>query len=80
MAKEFTMPKLGHLMEEATVVSWKKTAGDSVEKGEIILEIEAEKGILEAECSLSGTLCEILVAEGQTVPVGTPLALIEEVR
>ena len=80
MAKEFTMPKLGHLMEEATVVSWKKIAGDSVEKGEIILEIEAEKGILEAECSLSGTLCEILVAEGQTVPVGTPLALIEEAR
>ena len=74
---EFTMPKLGHLMEEGTVVSWKKAIGDKVEKGEIILEVEMDKATAEVESNLSGTLTKILVEQDKTVPVGEPLAIIE---
>ena len=77
MATEFTMPKLGHLMEEGTVINWKKTVGESVEKGEIILEVEMDKATMEVESNLSGTLTKILVEEGQTAPVNAPLAMIE---
>ena len=61
MAPEFTMPKLGHLMEEGTVLAWKKMVGDAVEKGEILLEIEMDKATMEVESNLSGTLQEILI-------------------
>jgi len=78
MAVEFTMPKLGHLMEEGTVVSWRKKVGDSVEEGEIILEVETEKAVLEVESNMSGVLLKILVEEEETVEVGTPLAVLGE--
>ncbi|RKZ71465.1 MAG: biotin attachment protein [Gammaproteobacteria bacterium] len=77
MATEFTMPKLGHLMEEGTVVSWEKDIGETIEKGEILLEIEMDKATMEVESSVSGTVMEILVQEGEVVPVGAPLAIIE---
>ena len=77
MATEFTMPKLGHLMEEGTVINWKKTVGESVEKGEILLEVEMDKATMEVESNLSGMITKILVEEGQTVPVNAPLAMIE---
>ena len=77
MATEFTMPKLGHLMEEGTVINWKKTVGESVEKGEILLEVEMDKATMEVESNLSGLITKILVEEGQTVPVNAPLAMIE---
>jgi len=77
MLRDFTMPKLGHLMEEGTIVAWKKRVGDRVVQGEILLEVESEKGILGAESDTSGTLAEILVPEGRTVAVGTPIARIE---
>ena len=78
MATEFTMPKLGHLMEEGTVLSWRKMVGDTIKKGEILLEIEMDKATMEVESNLSGTMVEILVEEGQTVPVNAPLAIISE--
>lgn len=74
---EFTMPKLGHLMEEGTVVSWKKAVGDPVVKGEILLDVEMDKATAEVESNLTGTLKKIMVQENQTVPVGEPLAIIE---
>ena len=78
MSTEFTMPKLGHLMEEGTVLSWKKAVGDTIEKGEIFLEVEMDKATMEVESNLTGTVKEILVQEEQTVPVGTPLAIVEK--
>ena len=77
MATEFTMPKLGHLMEEAMVVKWNKIAGEAVTKGEILLEVETDKATVEVESNISGTVSKILVEGGKTVPVGTPLAIIE---
>ena len=76
MATELTMPMLGEIMEEGTVLSWKKREGDAVSQGEIILEIETDKTTAEVECPASGTIERILVAEGETVPVNTPLATI----
>ncbi len=78
MAVEFLMPKLGEVMEEGILIEWKKKEGDAVEKEEIILEIETDKGVVEIESTATGILQKILVQEGETVPINTPLALIAE--
>ena len=78
MASEFTMPKLGHLMEQGIVVRWWKEAGEHVVKDEVLLEIETDKATLEVESPFDGTLLEVLVGDGEEVPVGTPLALYED--
>jgi pyruvate/2-oxoglutarate dehydrogenase complex dihydrolipoamide acyltransferase (E2) component len=77
MATEFTMPMLGEVMEEGHIVAWRKQEGDPVRKGEILMEVETDKAIMEVESTVSGVLKKILVPKGQTVPVNTPLALIE---
>lgn len=78
MATELTMPNTGHIEEEATVYQWLKAEGDWIEKGDMVLEVETQKAILEVEAFVSGTLLKILVFEGETVAVGTPLAIIGE--
>lgn len=78
MAVEFLMPKLGEVMEEGILIEWKKKEGDAVKKEEIILEIETDKGVVEIESTATGILQKILVQEGETVPINTPLALIAE--
>lgn len=70
------MPKLGPSMEQATVVRWHKSAGDSVRRGEIIVEIETEKTVHEVEAEGDGVLLETLVPQGQSCAVGTVLALL----
>ena len=78
MATEFTMPKLGHLMEEGKVVRWCKQVGERVEEGEILLEVETDKAVLEVESDSSGVLLKVLVEPDQVAIVGVPLALIGE--
>jgi len=77
MAIEFTMPMLGEVMEEGRVVAWRKQVGDAITKGEILLEVETDKAVMEVESPATGVLVKILVEEDETVPVNTPLALIE---
>lgn len=77
MATEFQMPMLGEVMEEGLIVNWLKQEGDSVERGEALLEVETDKATMEVESTASGVLKKILVPEGETVPVNTTLALIE---
>ena len=77
MATEFTMPMLGEVMEEGRIVAWLKKEGDTVEQGEIIMEVETDKATMEVESTESGVVKKILVPEGETVPVNTPLALID---
>ena len=77
MAVEILMPKFGEVMEEGTLIEWKKKEGDAVTKGEVILEIETDKANTDVESTATGILQKILVQEGETVPVNTPLALIE---
>lgn len=73
---DLIMPKMGDAMEEGTVLKWLKKPGDPVSEGEPIAEIQTEKSTIEIESFYTGVLKEILVPEGQTVPVGTPIARI----
>lgn len=72
----FCMPSLGADMKYGTVVCWSVQAGDRVEHGQVIAEIETDKGLFEIEVFESGTVGEILIEEKQRVPVGTVLARI----
>jgi pyruvate dehydrogenase E2 component (dihydrolipoamide acetyltransferase) len=72
------MPVLGADMTAGTLVEWRKRPGEAVARGEIIAEVETEKGVIEVECFTPGVLERLLVEPGQKVPVGTPLAVIRE--
>lgn len=74
---EFRLPQLAAEMEFGTVVKWLKAGGDTVAAGEPILEVEAEKVNHELEAPVSGTLAEILAVEGDEIPVGGVLAVID---
>ena len=77
MAIEVVMPKLGMSMEEGSIVRWLKQEGEPIVKEEPLLEIETEKITTEVTATASGKLLKILCCEGNTVPVGTAIALIE---
>lgn len=77
MAMEIILPKWGLTMEEGTVGAWMKREGDVVNEGEMLAEVETDKVNNELAAPVAGVLSKILVAEGETVPVGTVLALIE---
>lgn len=70
------MPKMGDAMEEGTLLRWLKNVGEEVSEGDPIAEIETDKVTLEIEATESGVLTQTLVAEGQSVPIGTPIAVI----
>ena len=78
MISEVVMPQMGADMEEGTVVRWLKQVGDAVERGEIIAEIETDKANVEIEAFDSGTFRTTLASEGDTVAVGTVIALIAD--
>ena len=78
MAKEVTMPKMGYDMTEGTLAKWLKQPGEEISRGEPIAEIETDKVTIEVEAFDSGTLKEHLVAEGDVVPVGAAIALIDD--
>ena len=70
------MPQLGETVAEGTIAAWHKQAGDAVEKGDILLDVETDKVATEIEAPVSGVLASIDIAEGETVDVGTVLAVI----
>jgi 2-oxoglutarate dehydrogenase E2 component (dihydrolipoamide succinyltransferase) len=76
MATRVIMPEMGEGVIEGTVSRWLKQEGDEVEEFEPILEIETDKVTTEATSEVGGTLLKIYVNEGETVPVGTLLAVI----
>lgn len=78
MTVAVTMPKLGMTMKVGKVSKWCKAEGDSVEKGEFLFVVETEKITNQIEASGRGILFQIVVPEGETVPVGTILAVIAE--
>ena len=73
---EFQMPSLGADMEDGTLVEWKKKPGDVVKRGDIIAEVETQKGLIEIEVFEEGTIQELLIKEGTKIPVGTVMATI----
>lgn len=68
------MPSLGADMDEGMVVKWLVSPGDVVHRGDLVAEVETQKGIIEVEIWEDGVVEEFLVGLGSTVPVGTPLA------
>jgi pyruvate dehydrogenase E2 component (dihydrolipoamide acetyltransferase) len=73
-ATDFRMPVLGADMQAGTLVAWRKRPGDAVRRGEIIAEVETEKGVIDVEVFHDGVLDEIVVPVGRKVPVGTVIA------
>jgi len=73
---EFRMPSLGADMEAGTLVEWLKQPGEAVKHGDVIAVVETQKGAIEIEVFESGVVEKLLVPIGQSVPVGTALALI----
>ncbi|GAA3411560.1 dihydrolipoamide acetyltransferase family protein [Paenibacillus hodogayensis] len=76
MATEVIMPKLGMSMVEGTVVKWLKSVGDSVAKGEALVEISTEKTTTQIAAGADGVLLNIQVHEDETVPYGTAIGHI----
>nr|WBU15328.1 dihydrolipoyllysine-residue succinyltransferase component of 2-oxoglutarate dehydrogenase complex [uncultured bacterium] len=78
MAVKVLMPQLGESVTEGTIVRWIKKVGERVEKYEPLLEVMTDKVNAEVPAPATGVLREILVPEGETVPVGRELAVIAE--
>ncbi len=76
---QFLMPDAGEGLTEAEVVSWKVAPGDSVELNQVIVEIETAKSLVELPSPYEGIVSAILVEEGTTVDVGTPIISIDAV-
>ena len=76
MAEIINMPKLGFDMAEGTLVRWVKKVGETVNKGEVLAEIETDKATVEVESSASGVVRKLLVDEGAVVPVNSPIAVV----
>lgn len=72
------MPQMGESVAEGTVAKWLKSVGDKVERDENILEISTDKIDVEVPVPQAGFIRQILVKEGETVEVGTPLAIIAD--
>ena len=71
-----TMPKLSDTMVEGTIARWIKKAGDKVEIGDILAEVETDKATMEMEAFDDGVLSEIFVADGGSAKVGAKIALL----
>src|SRR3954468_21674864 len=70
MASDITMPRLSHSMEEGNILNWIVSEGDEIERGQEIVEIETDKANMTDEADTAGTLIELAVSGGETVPLG----------
>lgn len=77
MKIDVVMPKMGESLQEGTIQKWMKSIGDNVDRDEMILEISTDKVDTEVPSPKSGKLVEILAQEGETVEVGSVIAIIE---
>ncbi|HEY5685558.1 MAG TPA: biotin/lipoyl-containing protein, partial [Acidimicrobiia bacterium] len=78
MSTMVNMPQLGETVTEGTILRWAKSVGDSIAPDEVLVEISTDKVDTEVPSPVGGTILEILVPEGETVGVGTPLVVIGE--
>jgi 2-oxoisovalerate dehydrogenase E2 component (dihydrolipoyl transacylase) len=76
--KQFKLPDVGEGLTEAEIVSWKVKPGDTVKVNEIVVEIETAKSLVELPSPFAGVVTELLVAEGTTVDVGTPIIVVDD--
>ena len=73
---DIVMPRLSDSMEEGTILTWMKKVGDEIAIGDEIVEIETDKANMAYESDVAGTLTEILAQEGETLPIGSPIAKV----
>ena len=76
MAQILDMPQLSDTMKIGVLQKWRKNEGDSVAPGEILAEVETDKAVMDFEAFDQGVLLKRLIADGTSVPVGTPIAII----
>ncbi|HUG49821.1 MAG TPA: biotin/lipoyl-containing protein, partial [Terrimesophilobacter sp.] len=74
---EFALPDAGEGLTEAEIVSWRVAVGESIDVNQVLVEIETAKSLVELPSPFAGVVTAILVGEGQTVPVGTPIIAVE---
>lgn len=73
---EFALPSLGADMDDATLVEWYVKSGQSVKRGDLICVVESEKGAIDVETWVDGTVARLIAAPGQLVTVGQTLAVL----
>ena len=78
MAKPVVMPQMGESVAEGTIVRWLKKVGDAVERDEPLFEISTDKVDAEIPSPAAGVVSEMKVKEGETVPINTVVAIIDE--
>ena len=74
---EVTMPKMGMAMEDGEIVEWFVEEGAYVNEGDIVLSIMTEKATVEVESPISGLLVEIKAKNGEIVPIGEVIAVVD---
>ena len=78
--KEFKLPDPGEGLTEAEIVTWNVKVGDTVKVNDIVVEIETAKSLVELPVPFAGTVTALLVSEGDTVEVGTPIISVDTAR
>ena len=76
--KHFNLPDPGEGLVEAEIVTWKVKVGDTVKINDIFVEIETAKSLVELPVPYAGTVTALLVSEGDTVDVGTPIISVDD--
>jgi len=76
MAKVVELPRLSDTMEEGVIAKWHVAVGDTVKRGQVIAEIETDKATMEFESFDAGVVLELLAPEGETLAIGTPIAVL----
>ena len=74
----FRLPDPGEGLVEADIVTWRVAVGDQVKVNDILLEVETSKSLVELPTPYAGTVTELLVNEGETIDVGTPIISIDD--
>src|SRR5699024_10871625 len=75
---EYKLPDVGEGLTEAEIVTWKVKVGDEIKINDVVVEIETAKSLVELPSPYAGVVSALLVPEGETVPVGTPIIRIED--
>ncbi|WP_417674749.1 biotin/lipoyl-containing protein [Roseibium sp.] len=78
MAHDVIMPALGMAQETGLILAWRKSPGDAVKAGDVLMEVETDKAAMEVEAQADGFLSEVRAEEGAEVPVGEVIAVISE--
>ncbi|KAH1035619.1 hypothetical protein GYH30_055550 [Glycine max] len=76
--REIFMPALSSTMTEGKIVSWIKSEGDMLSKGDSVVVVESDKADMDVETFYDGILAAIVVADGETAPVGAPIGLLAD--